>query len=164
MNYPCKSWLVLGLLATSACSSSSDSDDKCNPDDADSVVGGTNTVKVSVSDTDFTVGGVGSNSTEPNIAVENSSTVKLTVTNTGTKLHSFTVACIPSDLPAGCEQTSCFPDAANIPAIAPGESVTVTFSTPAVEGTYQFFSDEDGDTSAGGEGNYSGLTGEFVLL
>ncbi|HEY5377569.1 MAG TPA: cupredoxin domain-containing protein [Polyangiaceae bacterium] len=164
MNCRCKTVLVLGLLATSACSSSSDSEGKCNPDDADGVVGITATVKVSVSDTDFTVGGVGSNSTEPNIAVQNSSTVKLAVTNTGTKPHSFKVACIPSDLPAGCEQTSCFPDAANIPAIAPGDSVSVTFSTPAVEGTYQFFSDQDGDTSAGGEGNYSGLTGEFVLL
>ena len=163
MAYLCKTLLVLGLLATSACSSAGDSD-QCNPDDADGVVGVTSTVKVSVSDTEFTVGGVGSNSTERNIAVENSSAVTLTVTNTGSKPHSFKVACIPSDLPAGCEQTSCFPDAADIPAIAAGDSVTVTFNTPAVEGTYQFFSDEDGDTSAGGEGNHSGLVGEFVLL
>ncbi|HEY1533825.1 MAG TPA: hypothetical protein VGF76_07395, partial [Polyangiaceae bacterium] len=98
------------------------------------------------------------------IAVQNSSAVKLTVTNTGTTPHSFKVACIPSGLPAGCEQTSCFPDAADIPAIAAGDSVTVSFNTPAVEGAYQFFSDEDGDTSAGGEGNYSGLVGEFVLM
>ncbi|HEX3855588.1 MAG TPA: hypothetical protein VHW01_31715 [Polyangiaceae bacterium] len=159
-----KTLLVLALLATSACSSKSDDNDSCNPDDADGVVGGVNTVKVSVSDTAFTVGGVDSNSTERNIGVQNSSTVNLTVTNTGTTPHSFKVACIPSDLPGGCEQTSCFPDAANIPAIAPGDSLTVTFNTPAVEGTYQFFSDEDGDTSAGGEGNYSGLTGEFVLM
>jgi hypothetical protein len=165
MNQLGKAWFVLALLATSACSSSaSDDNDSCNPDDADGVVGGVNTLKLSVSDTAFAVGGVDSNSTEPNIAVQNSSTVKLTATNTGTTPHSFKVACIPSELPAGCEQTSCFPDAANIPAIAPGDSVTVTFDTPAVEGTYQFFSDEDGDTSAGGEGNYSGLVGEFVLM
>ena len=164
MNQLGKAWLVLALLATGACSSSASDDNSCNPDDADGVVGGVNTVKVSVSDTAFTVGGVDSNSTEPNIGVQNSSTVNLTVTNTGTTPHSFKVACIPSGLPAGCEQMSCFPDAANIPAIAPGDSVTVTFNTPAVEGTYQFFSDEDGDTSAGGEGNYSGLVGEFVLM
>jgi hypothetical protein len=163
MNYLCKTVLVLGLLVTSACSSKSDDNSSCNPGDADGVVGGVNTVKVSVSDTAFTVGGVDSNSTESNIAVENSSAVRLTVTNTGTQLHSFKIACIPSGLPVSCEQMSCFPDAANITAIAPGDSFTVTFSTPAVEGTYQFFSDEDGDTSAGGEGNYSGLVGEFVL-
>ena len=156
--------LVLGLLASAACSSSSDDNDSCNPGDADGVVGGTNTVKVSVSDTAFTVGGVDSNSSEPNIAVQNSSTVKLTVTNTGSKPHSFKVACIPTELPAGREQMSCFPDAANIPAIAPGDSVTVSFATPALEGAYQFFSDEDGDTSAGGEGNEAGLVGEFVLM
>jgi hypothetical protein len=164
MNQLCKTLLALALLATTACSSSSDDNDSCNPGDADGVVGGVNTVKVSVSDTAFTVGGVGSNSTEPNIAVQNSSTVNLTVTNTGTKPHSFKVACIPSGLPAGCEQMSCFPDAADIPAIAPGDSVMVTFNTPAVEGTYRFFSDEDGDTSAGGEGNETGLVGEFVLM
>jgi hypothetical protein len=166
MNRLCKTLLVLGLLATSACSSSSASDntDSCNPGDQDGVVGGFSTVKLSVSDTAFAVGGVDSNSTEPNIAVQNSSAVKLIVTNTGTRPHSFKVACIPSGLPTGCEQMSCFPDAANIPAIAPGDSVTVTFNTPAVEGAYQFFSDEDGDTSTGGEGNETGLVGEFVLM
>jgi len=164
MSYLCKTVLVLGLLAASACSSKSDDNDSCNPDDADGVVGGFSTVKLSVSDTAFAVGGVDSNSTEPNIAVQNSSVVKLTVTNTGTTPHSFKVACIPSDLPAACEQMSCFPGAANIPAIAPGDSVTVTFATPAVEGAYQFSSDEDGDTSIGGEGNETGLVGEFVLM
>jgi FtsP/CotA-like multicopper oxidase with cupredoxin domain len=164
MSYLCKAMLALGLLAVGACSSNGDDNDSCNPDDADGIVGGVNTVKVSVSDTAFAVGGVNSNSTEPNIGVQNSSTVNLTVTNTGTKPHDFKVVCIPSGLPAGCEQTSCFPDMANIPAIAPGDRVTVTFNTPAVEGTYQFYSDEDGDTSAGGEGNYTGLVGEFVLM
>ncbi|HEY3667944.1 MAG TPA: CARDB domain-containing protein [Polyangiaceae bacterium] len=162
VNRLCKAWLVCALLTTSACAP--DVRDSCNPGDQNGFVGGINTVKVSVSDTAFAVGGVGSDSTEPNIAVENTSTVTLTVTNTGTKPHGFKVACIPSGLPAGCAQMSCFPDAANIPAIAPGDSVTVTFSTPALEGVYRFFSDEDGDSSVGGEGNETGLVGEFVLM
>jgi hypothetical protein len=157
-----KAWLVFVLLTTSACAP--EAKGSCNPGDENGFVGGVNTVKLSVSDTAFAVGGVGSNSSEPNIAVENSSTVTLTVTNTGTKPHSFKVACIPSGLPAGCEQMSCFPDAADIPAIAPGDSVTVTFFTPALEGVYRFFSDEEGDSSLGGEGNETGLAGEFVLM
>jgi hypothetical protein len=159
-----KTTLAFGVLVASACSSSNGDDNDCQPGDADGFVGGVNTVEVSVSDTAFTVGGVNSKSTEPNIGVQNSSTVNLTVTNTGTKPHSFKLVCIPSGLPAGCEQASCFPDSADIAAIAPGDSVSVSFVTPAVEGTYQFYSDEDGDTAAGGEGNYTGLVGEFVLL
>lgn len=157
-----KALLAFASLAMSACSS--DDLGSCRPGDADGVVGGLSTVELSVSDTAFTVGGVNSNSTEPNVAVQNSSTVTLTVTNTGSKPHSFKVACIPADLPPGCAQMSCFPDAADIPAIAPGDSVTVTFATPAIEGLYPFFSDEDGDSSSGGEGNAMGLVGEFVLM
>jgi hypothetical protein len=165
MNQLGKGWLVLALLATSACSSSaSDNKGSCNPGDQDGVLGGFSTVKLSVSDTAFAVGGVDSNSTEPNIAVQNSSAVKLTVSNTGSTPHSFKVACIPSGLPAGCEQMSCFPDAANIPPIAPGESVTVMFATPALEGAYQFISDVDGDISTDAAGNVTGLVGEFVLM
>ena len=160
--------LMFAVGLSNACSS--DAGDKgdggpCDADDQDGVLGGTNTVLLSVSDSAFAVGGVDSGSMQPNIAVENSSTVKLTVTNTGTTPHSFVVACIPSGLPASCNQpTSCFPDAANIPAIDPGKSVTVMFMTPAVEGAYQFTSDVKGDTTTDKGGNVAGLVGEFVLM
>jgi hypothetical protein len=139
-------------------------DDSCNPLDADGIVGGTNTVKLSVSDTAFAVGGVNSDSTQRNITVQNLSTVQLTITNTGTKPHDFVVSCIPSGLPVGCLSTSCFPARiANLSPIEPGDSVTVTFQTPAVEGAYRFISDLPGDTSTDASGNVTGLVGEFVL-
>ena len=149
----------LGLLLATACGSDAkdndDGDNSCQPDDQDGVVGGNNKILLNVSDTGFAVGGVDSGSTQPNIAVQNTSNVTLTITNVGTKPHSFRVACRPTELPAGCPQMSCFPDAANAPAIAPGDSVTLTFATPAVEGEYQFTSDEPGDDA---------LVGEFVLM
>ncbi len=143
------------MTACSSDAKDNDGDDLCQPDDQDGVVGGNSKVLLNVSDTGFAVGGVDSGSTQPNIAVQNTSTVILTITNVGTKPHSFHVACRPSELPAGCSQTSCFPDEAQVPAIDPGASVTVTFRTPAVEGEYAFTSDEPGDEA---------LVGEFVLM
>jgi hypothetical protein len=157
--------ILIGLiLAGATACSSSDSDDKCNPGDADGVVGGNNIVLLNVSDTGFAVGGVTSGSTEPNISVQNLSNVTLTLTNVGTTPHDFHIACIPTGLPAGCPTMSCFPDNANIPSLAPGDSATVSFATPAVEGAYQFTSDEAGDTSTGADGGITGLVGEFVLM
>ena len=157
--------LGLGLALVTACSSDDKGvgggdagdtgDDSCMPDDQDGVIGGDNKVLLNVSDTGFAVGGVNSGSTQPNIAVQNTSNVTLTITNVGTKPHGFHVACRATDLPAGCPQMACFPDEANVPAIAPGASVTVMFSTPAVEGEYEFTSDEPGDEA---------LVGEFVLM
>jgi hypothetical protein len=163
MNCLVKTGALLGLLAAAACSSGAQDSDSCNPDDQDGVVGGTNIVLLNVSDTGFAVGGVDSGSTQPNIVVQNSSTVKLTISNVGEKSHSFQIACIPTGLPAGCATLSCFPDAANVPAIAPGDSVTVTFQTPVVEGAYQFVSDQPGDTETSADGTVTGLVGELVL-
>lgn len=167
--------MILGLLLASACSSDAktssgggeagdDGDDACQPDDQDGVVGGNNVVLMNVSDTGFAVGGVNSGSMQPNIAVQNTSNVKLTITNVGTKVHSFYIDCRPSELPEGCPQTSCFPDEANIPAIEPGEKATVEFETPAVEGAYRFTSQEEGDTTEGEDGELTGLVGQFVLI
>ncbi len=162
-------FLGFALALPSACSSDAsdknDDGDSCQPDDQDGVLGGTNTVLLNVSDTGFAVGGVDSGSTQPNITVQNSSTVKLTVTNVGTTPHSFVVACIPSGLPASCNlPTSCFPEAAHIPALDPGAKVSVTFMTPPVEGAYPFTSDVDGDTTTDKDGNVTGLVGEFNLM
>lgn len=153
------------MLLASACSSDAKDDgDSCEPDDQDGIVGGTTTVLLNVSDEGFAVGGVNSGSMQPNIAVQNTSTVKLTLTNVGTKPHSFHVECRPSELPEGCPQTSCFPDEASIPAVEPGEKVTVEFDTPAVEGEYRFTSTEEGDTTEDEDGELTGLVGQFVLM
>jgi hypothetical protein len=146
------------LVATTACGSNKT--DKCQPGDEDGVTGGMNTVLLSVSDSAFAVGGVGSGSTQRNITVQNSSQVNLTLTNEGTRPHSLVVQCIPSGLPAGCAQTSCFPTAANLAALDPGASVTATFTVPAVEGTYPFASDAPGDEDSDGNAT---LVGEYIL-
>ncbi|HVU00964.1 MAG TPA: hypothetical protein VHE30_04400 [Polyangiaceae bacterium] len=149
----CAALALAALLGSSACSTSS-SGDRCTPDDQDGVIGGAYTVLVSVSDTDFSVGGVASGSDQPNITIQNRSEATLTLTNVGTKPHSFVVACIPTDLPAECPQRSCFPKEANIPPVAPGKSVTRTFQIPVVEGAYRVGSDVPGDEA---------LRAEFVV-
>jgi len=133
---------------------------------------------VSVSDTGFTVGGVDSGSTEPNISVQNLAIITLTLTNTGTKPHDFVVQCIPTGLPATCmNPTSCFdnptdagsatPNAVTlIPTLQPGTSQTIVVQTPLVEGVYNFISDVPGDdTTFEPDGGVSGaVTGDFVLM
>jgi len=170
----------VGLSLTALnCGTKKDDDDPCSTGDQDGVGGGNNVELVSVSDTGFTVGGVDSGSTEPNIAVENLANVTLTLTNTGTKPHDMVIQCIPTGLPASCmNPTSCFPNPADagstsntvtlIPALAPGASQTITFVTPPVEGVYDFISDVPADNTqfntpddAGVTGN---LTGDFVLM
>lgn len=151
-------------LNTACSNTASDDNGSCRSDDQDGAVGGNNTVLLNVSDTGFAVGGVNSGSTQPNIAVQNSSNVKLTLTNVGTTPHSLHIACIPTYLPASCPALSCFPEAANIPAMAPGERVTVSFMTPATEGAYQFISEEPGDTEIGLDGQLTGIVGQFVLM
>jgi hypothetical protein len=147
--------VVLCLGVNAGCSNPSA--DSCAPSDQDGVIGGANVVLMNVSDTAFAVGGVDSGSTQPNITVQNSSTVTLTLTNVGSRPHDLLIQCIPSGAPAGCSTTSCFPSGANFPALAPGQSMTATFATPAVEGAYPFNSDEPGDSAAG-------LVGEFNLM
>ncbi len=150
----------VGALAvfpfTVACGGDSNAGDQngCTPYDQDGVIGGKRTVLVTVTDTAFSVGGVDSGSTERNIEIQNSTEVTLTVTNAGTKPHSFVVGCIPSGLPPGCSRTSCFPKAANIPPLDAGGSTTVEFVVPRVEGTYPVSSDVPGDEA---------LAAEFVV-
>jgi hypothetical protein len=172
--------LVLSAAGAAGCGSSSSGttgsdvngdDDSCTPGDNDGISGGAYTVLVNVSDTAYAVGGVDSGSTSPNIAVQNFGNVTLTLTNVGTRPHDLVVQCIPSGLPATCSmQTSCFPGMAAsipgyiaiVPSVDPGMSATVTFMSPAVEGAYQFVSDDPGDTGA--DGGVSGPIGEFVLM
>ncbi len=159
-------FLGFTALCSVGCSSSDENDDSgCAPDDHDGVLGGNVTVQVSVSDTAFAVGGVNSGSSEPNISIQNSAVVTLTLTNTGTKPHDMTISCLPTELPASCmNPSSCFPMEANVAPLMPGESKTVTFTAPVLEGAYQFVSDVDGDTTTDGQGKVTGLVGEYNLL
>lgn len=109
---------------------------------------------LTVSDTAFAVGGVGSGSTQRNITIQNSTELTLTLSNTGTTPHSFVVACIATELPAACVRTSCFPAEAEIPPVEPGASASTQFVVPLVEGAYPFSSDVSGD---------EGLVGQFVV-
>ncbi len=151
------------LPAMAGCGSNATSGNSCSPGDQDGVVGGKNVVLMNVSDTAFAVGGVDSGSDQRNIAVQNLSIVMLTLTNVGTKPHDLVVQCIPTGLPAGCPTESCFPPSANISALSPAQSAATTFTTPAVEGAYQFISDVPGDTQTDSSGVVGGLVGEFVL-
>jgi hypothetical protein len=152
------------VLCASQCGGIATGGDSCAPGDQDGVNAGTYVVLVSVSDTGFAVGGVDSGSTERNITVQNLGTVTLTLTNTGTEPHDMTIGCIPTGLPAGCPATSCFPANANIGPLQPGQSMTTTFVTPAVEGAYPFVSDLADDTATSSDGGVTGLVGEFVLM
>jgi hypothetical protein len=149
---------ALGLaFGASACSDgggAGNGADPCTAGDQDGVIGGKQVVLLTVSDTAFAVGGVDSGSTQRNITIQNSSQVTLTLTNVGATPHSFAVACIPSELPAGCPRKSCFPEAANIAPLDPGKSATTKFTVPVVEGAYPFSSSVPGD---------EGLIGQFVL-
>jgi uncharacterized cupredoxin-like copper-binding protein len=133
--------LVALALALAACKS----DDApaaggaCAVSDADGVSGGSYTFELDASDTAFT----------PLILkAQNGSQVTLTVKNGGTKPHDFTVGCIVAN---GC--TACFPNEAKVATVAPGASATVTFTTPPVEGIYDFSSDIPGD----------GFSGQFIV-
>jgi hypothetical protein len=167
--------LILGAVN---CGSSSSGNDACSTGDQDGVAGGDYTELLSVSDTGFTLGGVDSGSTDPNIAVQNLGNVTLTLTNTGTRPHDMVVECIPTGLPSTCNNpTSCFPSPDDagamggavtlVPTLQPGASATVKFVTPVVEGEYIFISDSPGDNTQynSADGGVTGnLVGEFVLM
>lgn len=118
-----------------ACSSKDDEGgDACSvPEDQDGIIGGDTSFEVNVSDTEFA----------PRVLkAQNSANITLKVTNTGTKPHGLTVECLVVN---GC--SSCFPEAAKVAPLAPGEAITVRFVAPEVEGIYSVVS--DGDSFAG---------------
>ncbi|MDP9037614.1 MAG: hypothetical protein M3O50_22685 [Myxococcota bacterium] len=148
------------LLA--ACSNTP-SGDPCGADQ-NGVQGGQQSIELTVSDTAFTVGAADSGPGEPNITVENSAIVTLTMSNVGTRPHDFVVQCMATPNASGCSPQSCFPPEAGIPALQPGTSRTTVFVAPIREGTYGFVSDLPGDTLSTGDGGVTGLVGQFVLL
>jgi hypothetical protein len=152
------------ILAAARCSdNSSGGSDACKTD-LNGASGGSQVVDLAVDDTAFSVGAGDSGSMQPNVTIENASTVTLTLVNVGTKPHDMVVQCQPTPNTMGCPGQSCFPPDANIPPLQPGESTTTSFVAPFKEGPYRFTSDVDGDTKTSPDGGVTGLVGEFVLL
>jgi hypothetical protein len=120
----------------------------------DGINGGCFVFDVSVDDTGFS----------PLILkAQNLGVVTINLHNTGTKPHDFVIGCIPISFP-GCSSQQCFPAAADIPAVAPGQSATATFTTPNPEGIYNFRSDVAGDSQLDSDdGGVTGLWGQFVV-
>jgi hypothetical protein len=99
------------------------------------------------------------------LATQNDAQATLTLTNNGTTPHGFKVGCTSvapayPDLPAGCRTTTCFPDNASIPPLAPGASATIIFDTPNPDGLiYPFTSNEPADSAVAGL-----TTGQWSLM
>jgi hypothetical protein len=151
------------LAAVHCTSNGSGSGDPCRTD-LNGVSGGSQVIDLTVDDTAFSVGGVDSGSTQPNVTVENAATVTLTMVNAGTKPHDLVAQCQQTPNTLGCPTQSCFPPNADVPPLQPGASATTTFVAPFKEGVYLFTSDVDGDTQTGPDGSVRGLVGEFVLM
>jgi hypothetical protein len=127
--------LVFGLalsFSTVACGSDDDGGaDACQPDDLDGLIGGDVTFEVTLGDDAFS----------PRIlTAQNRALVTLTFTNRASDARGFLVECLPTPNDDACPAESCFPDAARIAPIAPGESATTEFEVPIVEGAYTIVS------------------------
>jgi hypothetical protein len=147
--------LALASLGLFGCDGSDDDDNDptnggmCFPD-ADGLTGGSYTFELTVTDTGFS---------KTVLSTQDNSMVTLKLTNAGTTPHGFQLDCVDprtvyTKLPAMCPTMICFPDAAKIAPIAPGESKTVTFSTPTADNLiYPFRSGEPGDSAVAGLNN-----------
>ncbi len=132
--------LLLACLCSLPGCTAAERGEACELDDADGVIGGTYRFQVRVDDMEFT----------PKILkVQNSATVTLELTNTGTEPHGFAIDCLATPNDDGCPTEACFEDASRIAPLEPGESVTVEFEAPRAEGIYDFRSTADGDEHVG---------------
>jgi hypothetical protein len=126
----------LFFLALSACSDGEGGEDRCQPDDADGIIGGDVTFEVTVDDDSF----------EPRVlTAQNQANIELNLTNAGSRPLGFYVECLPTPNDDGCPSESCFPDAAQIEPIDPGDSASTTFQLPYVEGVYTIVSEPGED-------------------
>lgn len=131
------------LLALLGCAPTS-AGESCEPDDLDGVVGGDYTFALSVDDAKFSA---------LILKTQNSSDVRLTLENRGTRPHDFRIDCLATPNHDGCPLESCFEPGAAIAELLPGQSGSAHFVTPQVEGIYTFRSTPDGDA----------LLGQFVV-
>jgi hypothetical protein len=133
--------IALGALALTACDDSVDT--TCTPD-GDGILGTERSFFVRITDDAF----------EPALlTAQNLTQATLQIENATTEERDFSVDCVQTPNDRGCPAEWCFPDSANAPAIAPGESVSVAFEVPRYEAIYTF-------RSGSGEG---ALTGQFVV-
>jgi hypothetical protein len=133
---------ALLLSLAPACSSSSDGngDDVCKPDDADGILGTADTFEVTVTDDAFA----------PKVlASQNLTHVTLRLTNDGTTPHGFVIACLQTPNDDGCPTASCFPDEAKVEPLEPGDSRTIEFEVPLVEGIHAVSTGVEGDAAEG---------------
>jgi len=139
--------LTASTLCLACASSDARSDDgTCTPDDADGIISEPATLVVTVTDSGFS----------PKIlTTQNTSDITLTLQNDGTTPHGFVVDCLATPNTDGCPLESCFSEDSRIAPLAPGESATITFETPLVEGIYTFRSDAAADTELG--------PGQFII-
>jgi hypothetical protein len=126
----------------------------CTLSDSDGITGGSDVFDVTVDDSGFS---------PILVKAQNRAAVTLTLTNAGTRPHDLVVDCLPTPNAYGCPSVSCFPAGANIPALAPGASMTTSFVTPNPEGIYTFRSDVGMDSELLDDGGVSGLWGQFVV-
>jgi hypothetical protein len=122
--------LAAAALGLGGCSHTADHDgDACTPNDADGVISEPARLALTVTDSDFA----------PKIlSAQNSSDITLTIDNQGTAPHGFVIDCLPTPNHDGCPTKSCFPSAARVESLAPGDTTTLMFETPLVEGIYEF--------------------------
>ena len=144
-------WFAVAALLS--CSSPSENQDKCLPDDADGIVGTDAAFELTVDDVGFA---------PAILAAQNRTNVRLTLHNAGTRAHDFVIDCMPTPNDNGCPLTSCFPTGAAIPPVDPGASASTTFVVPNPEGIYYYHSSLTGDApplcSAGASG-----CGQFIV-
>ena len=142
----CRAALLLATAAwTVACSTDAEQNDACTPDDADGVISEPANPELIVTDSEFM----------PKIVTtQNSSAIKLKLTNEGSTPHGFVVDCLATPNTDGCPTNSCFPSEAKIQPLEPGADATIMFDSPLVEGIYTFRSDVAGDND---------LKGQFVI-
>lgn len=139
MRRAAKAVLLLTLAACDSEDSADASSDPCKQPDQDGVIGGDYTFEVTVNESGFT----------PTILkAQNSGAITLTVRNTGSKAHGFSIECLNVQ---GC--TSCFPAAAKVDQLAAGAQKTLKFTAPEQEGIFTIKSEVEGDT----------FTAQFIL-
>lgn len=126
-------------VALAACSGDG-AGNACELEDQDGIIGGTEVFVLRVRDAGF----------DPIIlTAQNQSDVTLTLRNESSGEAAFLVDCLLTPNQDGCSQESCFEAQANIAPIAPGESATVQFKLPAVEGDYVYRARAGDDTRRG---------------
>jgi hypothetical protein len=126
-------------VALAACSGDGGGN-ACEIEDQDGIIGGTEVFVLRVGDAGF----------QPVIlTAQNQADVTLTLRNESSGEAGFLVDCLPTPNQDGCAQESCFEARASIAPIAPGESATVQFKLPAVEGDYRYRARAGEDTRVG---------------